>query len=143
MNINVGSAGTELLAQALGNFSPADATVYYIGNPTLSPTTVNNAFRLPIWRSGVITDAWISRIVTGTTASTENSTFAVRINDTTDHTLSSAVQFNAALPAPVTVTGLSIAVAAGDTWEIKWTTPTWTTNPTGVYFEVRLFMRVP
>ena len=54
-----------------------------------------------------------------------------RLNDTTDTTVSAAVT-NTVLVSAFNGTGLSIAVTAGDYFEIKWVTPTWTTNPTSV-----------
>ena len=60
-----------------------------------------------------------------------------RLNNTTDTTLSSAIVNNASYTV-VSVTGLSTAVAVGDYYEIKWVTPTWATNPTGVDCAVTL-----
>jgi hypothetical protein len=143
MNVMVTAAGYEMVAQALGNFSPADATTYYFGNATLNPTSAAaDLFQLPIFRTGVITDAYIYALVVGTLGSGESSTFAFRLNNTSDSTLSSTFVHSSVVNVQ-RVTGLSIPVTAGDDYEIKWTTPTWATNPTAIYLEVRLFVRVP
>ena len=78
-------------------------------------------------------------INSGTFASTEDSTLAIRLNDTTDYTLTSVLKYNANggyYPLP----SQSIAVAAGDYIVAKWITPAWVTNPTGVIHNITLFI---
>ena len=61
----------------------------------------------------------------------ETSTIVIRKNNTSDTTISTSV-VNNAVTTTASGTGLSISVSAGDYIEIKWTAPTWTTNPTNV-----------
>ena len=68
---------------------------------------------------------------TYTAGTTETSTASIRLNNTTDTTISSAVNLSSN-PYAVSNTSLNVAVVAGDYIEIKWVTPTWVTNPTGV-----------
>jgi hypothetical protein len=119
--------------------NPADATTYYFGafpHVALSTTAANQ--RLYIMRAGTVVAADIFMICT--TGTSETSTMSFRLNNTTDTTISSAVALNAT-PFHVQNTSLSIAVAAGDYFEIKWVTPTWVTNPTAVLGWVQIFVR--
>lgn len=142
MNLDVVSGGYWIYAQHGAIAAPADATAYHFGQPWLEPNAVADLFQLPIWRTGVITDAYIWFVVAGTLASAQNSTMAIRINNTTDNNIVTDLQ-HTSIVGVRRIAGLSIAVTTGDDFEIKWTTPTWTTNPTNVAHDVRLFVRVP
>jgi len=69
--------------------------------------------------------------------SSENTTIYVRINNTTDVTVTTTFQFSATAYAPTvfTNTTLNTAVALGDYAEVKVVAPTYATNPTGVQFQ--------
>ncbi len=130
---------------AYGNaFSPADATTYYFGSSfTDSPTTTAATRRVYIPKAGTITRVDLSvHNGGGTVGSNETFTMLLRLNNTTDTPLSSNIQANAASGGTnfYNITGLSIAVVAGDYIEIKWVTPTWATNPTLVYVEAQVFV---
>lgn len=110
---------------------PADATTYYIGgNPGSAMVTTGALRRLYFPYSGTVRRA---RVVfrQGVSGSAETSTISFRLNNTTDTTISSAVVNNADVTT-VENTALSIAVTNSDYFEIKWVTPTWVTNPTGM-----------
>lgn len=112
------------------SFNPADGTTYYWGSmPWEVPGTGSNTRRLYAMRAGTITS--VDLYVYCTAGSSETSTIYLRKNNTTDTTLSSTVNLSAAVYHEL-VTGLSIAAAAGDYFEFKWTGPTWATNPTAV-----------
>jgi hypothetical protein len=120
------------------NASPADVTTYYFGLwDSLTPTVTAAARRIHFYRAGKITAATIfmNPTVNGTT---ETGTISFRLNNTTDTTLSST--FTVSSVNYQLVTGLSIAIAQGDYGDIKWLTPTWATNPTGVYGSVMLWV---
>jgi len=124
-----------------GTGSPADATTYYIGSCANISFTIagfgTNAKRKFINKAGVITSAQIYILNSSVDGSTENSTFSLRLNDTTDYLLSNTVQFSNTVNGKVyNITGLSIAISAGDYIVTKFLTPTWTTNPTGSNIEV-------
>ena len=122
------------------NLSPADSTTY-----TLSPwntyalATVMAGHKVRIPRTGKVLAVYIDGIVGTTLATTEDSTMSFRLNDTTDTTISSAVKFSAS-PFSFSNTALSIAVTAGDYFNIKITTPAFATNPVGVYITAHVFM---
>lgn len=121
------------------NASPADSTVYYFGafGDASIPTTTNAIRRVYIAKAGILVRAEITLRATGTAGSSETTTFAFRLNDTSDTTLSTAVTMTNSVYHE-SVTGLSVTVAAGDYFEIKMTTPAWVTNPTAVYGEIFL-----
>jgi hypothetical protein len=113
-------------------FSPADSTAYYFGCMySQAPNSSPNLAKLPI-----LVDGWIRRVSvffynSGTLGSAEASSLYVRINDSVDYLVSAVVK-NDASTGQFTTYDLSIPVAKGDTFEFKWVTPAWATNPTNV-----------
>ena len=124
----------------VSNVSPADATTYFFGNwdGSALSTGAGGARRMYIQRAGVITRADVFMFATGS-GSNETSTMSVRLNNTSDATISSAIEVNSSTEH-FTNTSMSVAVSAGDFVEIKWVTPTWATNPTGVFVQVRFII---
>lgn len=120
--------------------NPADGTTAYQGaaGGTASGTEGVNRLRFPV--AGTIIAASIDVGVGGTLGSTEQATISFRLNGTTDTQLTATQQYNAANQGSL-ITGLSIAVAAGGTAQIKTVYPTFVTNPTGVHTAVTLFVR--
>lgn len=110
------------------NLNPLDATTYYLGG-FLSQSTTAALGRIYFPIGGTIISADFCSLVAGTLATNETSSAWLRINNTTDTLISNAITQNAVF-ARFANTELSISVNAGDYMEIKWTTPTWTTNPT-------------
>lgn len=112
--------------------APADATTYYFGNDIVTPiNTVPDNRRVYIPVTGTIVYARVTFFNTGTLGTAETSTISLRLNNTTDTAISALVTNNA-LYTNFVNTALTIAVVDGDYFELKWTTPTWVTNPTGV-----------
>ena len=112
-----------------GNF--ADATTYYFGAHLQGIAGTNDVNRLYIPRSGTITVGRIFWHVAGTLASAETFSCYVRVNDTTDHLISSSATLNAT-SSTIVNSAMSVSVSAGDYIEFKIVTPTWATNPTNV-----------
>jgi len=124
-----------------GPFAPADSTTYYIGEGTLTLSTVATLWDNKMAFACKLVGAQIMANNNATTATAEASTLSVRINNTTDVLLLNTVVFTGA-PATstsYTVTGLSQSIAANDEITIKWQTPTWATNPTGAQLVITLF----
>lgn len=123
--------GGYVLMAGFSNHNPADATTYYFGSLlTLVPAGAQ-VRRIHFPRSGTITAVsmfWRNASV-GTSI---NSTVSLRLNDTTDTIISSAVN-NANATQSILADGFSISVTPSDFIEFKWVTPTWATDPTGVY----------
>lgn len=124
--------------------SPADATTYYMGGAVGALSTTEGARKILIPYACTLIGATICAINTATACTSETSTFYFRKNATTDTTLFSTVAFNGAVPVAknYTVTGLSVAMnGTTDYFEVKWTTPTWATNPTGAVPDLILIFK--
>jgi len=129
------------LQMAAAAFSPADATAYFMGNnPATAPTAASGSqFRVYCPSSGTVRACYIFVNSVTTTGTNEQSTIALRLNNTTDTTVSSTLD-NSVAGAVASNTALNISVVQGDYLEIKWTTPTWATNPTGVRISAAIFI---
>lgn len=135
------SANTGYCLQASGAvFSPADATTYYWGsNPSATVGTVAARQRIYIPKAGTIKSCYLYFNTSGTLGSLELSTAYIRLNNTTDTSISSIVIVNS-VSTSANNTSLSISVSAGDYIEIKWITPTWGTNPTSVLVSAVIYI---
>jgi len=137
---NVGGYCLDAHFSASTGSNPADATTYYFSpftNQGLVTVAAQHKIRVP--RAGVVRRVYIDGIVTGTLATTETSTISFRLNDTTDTTVTSAAVFNAT-PFSFSNTSMSVSVALGDYFTLKWVTPTWSTNPTGVLMVAKIWI---
>jgi hypothetical protein len=140
-----GPAGADGLGYVIqagyaANLSPADARTYYVGCfPSLAPTTTADRTRCYIPKSGRIKSVYGTFWNSGTLSSAQASTIAVRINNTTSINVSTSVANNA-VTTTFNDSNLSIAVSAGDYFEVTWTTPTWTTNPTNTRMSVMVYV---
>lgn len=120
----------------LWNVSPADSQTYYFGAfPTAAITTVALTRLLKVNKPLTLTRVYLLWLVTGTAGSAESNSLYIRKNNTTDVTLSTTLSLAAS--GSTTITGLSTAFAATDYFEVKWVTPAYATNPTGVYFTLQ------
>jgi hypothetical protein len=118
------------------NLSPADGATYYTGCfNAQAPTTTAASARCYVPRAGTVTAIYVNFWNANVLGTAETSTINFRLNNTTDTAISAAVVNNALVTA-FNNTGLSIAVAQGDYFEIKWVAPTWATNPTNVRLAV-------
>ena len=136
------SSGYALTFLSGGAFNPADATTYYIGNQPFAPVT--NSLNRPVWipRAGTIKIAY-GTVLAAVAGTSENTTLSIRLNDTTDTTISSTLELSAAgLRTDFNNTALAIAVAAGDYVTLKWAMPTFTTNPTTVVISANIFVAI-
>lgn len=149
LRTNAGATAPEWftpLAQPLsfimsGSFNPTDATSYFINSAPLTPVTsvATRQFQLPY--ACTLVGASISVNVSGTNPTAENTAFYLRVNNTTDYTitttfpLSTVNNYNYAA-----ISGLSVPLAANDLISVKWTTPTWATNPTQVNLQVTIWL---
>ncbi len=111
-----------------GGWSVLANTTYYLGGKLVQDGNAARA-RLYFPVAGTIIAADFCSYVGTTLASAQTSSAWVRINNTTDNLISNAIQQDAIWERFVN-SSLSIAVSAGDYFEIKWTTPAWGTTPT-------------
>jgi hypothetical protein len=124
--------GYSLQAGSSTNLNPADTTTYYYGCfPSIAASTTAASARCYIPKAGTVKAIYGNFWNNGTLGSAETSTINFRVNNATDTVISAGVQNNA-LVTTFSNSSLSIAVVAGDYFEIKWVTPTWATNPTQV-----------
>lgn len=131
-------SGVYVIKTGFQNATPADATNYYFGSwENLNFNTTAYERKIYILQAGTIVGADV--LFRQTAGSSQTSTMSIRLNNTTDTTISSAIT-NDATETHFSNTSLSIAVTVGNAIEIKWVTPTWTSNPTAVYCQVRLLV---
>lgn len=110
------------------SFGPLDNTTYYFGGSVANvATTTEGIRRKPITVSGTITTVSLA-FACNVGASSEAANLYIRINGTTDHLVSNAVTYNAAVGVYL-FTGLSIPVVAGGYYEFKLVTPVYANNP--------------
>ena len=130
------------LGLSAASFNPADSTTYYMSDtPTLPPgaTATSRKLKLPV--PSVLVAARIETIVAGTLAAgDESTTISLRLNNTTDSTISSAVKFTT-VAQTLMITGLNISVATTDDFQLKVVTPAFSTNPTTCYISTTLFFQ--
>lgn len=118
------------------SLNPVDSSYYYFGFCGMmwaqGPSGgINGVRRCYITKSGVISGL-IGTFYQGLGASAESSSIYIRLNNTTDYLVSNSVLNNVVVSVYQNF-NLNIPVSAGDYVEIKWETPAWATNPTGVY----------
>lgn len=121
--------------------NPGDATTYYVGAVPLStPSTTADRRRFYFVKDGTIKLASIEfAVISGTLSTAETSSAWIRINNTTDYLISSSIT-NDAINTRFYNSSLSVSVTTSDYFEIKWTTPTWVTNPTQVGWSGTIFI---
>lgn len=118
-----------------GSSSPADASVFFIGNMSgvIPFATTNSRFRMESPITGIFDRLRCTANMT--TGSTESAT--IKINNKTagtSVTLSSAYVYNNIIKL---YTSIGLSVSIGDELEVEIDNPTWATNPTAVmqYFQ--------
>jgi hypothetical protein len=129
------------LLQSTSNFSPGDAGVYYIGgnlNGSTSTATDYDNGKVYIPKAGTIKSVFVKTRVGGTLGSNESVAYALYINGTTAVSLTAGTA-DAAV-SNIATTGLSTAVSAGDYIALRVTAPSWSTNPTTVYFYATVYI---
>lgn len=140
----------------LGNGSgaglnPLDATTYYMnflllsilnGNSTTTAPSVVSVANPPMPCALTLTGIHLA-VVSGTPGSAETGTGYIRVNNTTDTTIFNNVLKWDAVTNLYSSTGLSIALAAGDFFTFKFTTPTFATNPIGTYYTATITYTIP
>ena len=120
----------------------SDSTTYYIGTSqagNFSTTTSRAATRLYIPKAGTIKTAYGAITISGTLSSGEDSTVAIRLNDTSNTNISTTVETSATSNA-FSNNGLSIAVAAGDYIDILFITPVFATDPGGATLSCSVYI---
>lgn len=136
-DVDISGYSLQFLAGSLG--SPADSTTYYIGCLAAAPSTTAALQRVYIQKAGTVKLARFTVRNTGTGGTTETSTASIRLNNTSDTDISTAVTTDQTFQS-FTSGALTLAVAVGDYVEIKWVTPAWVTNPTNLLLAAQLYI---
>lgn len=131
-----GYVAREILVGIARNVNPSDGQTYYFGQPEQAGLTTTAAIRRMYVKSTGGTIKTVRLYLynnAGTQGSNEQFTIYLRLNNTTDTTLTTTATMDAAANTAnyIEVTGLSLAVVRGDYLEFKFVAPTWATNPTG------------
>ncbi len=124
---------------SLNQAAPAASTTYYISGFASAPGV--NAGIIPMYVQFPATLMHMSlKAVVGTPASAETGTVSVRVNNTTDYVVTSAMQWNANVNVGYyAIFGLGVPLIADelaitDYFEIKIATPAWLTPPLNVIY---------
>lgn len=121
------------------SFNPADATTYFFGSLGVAGVASSGGSRrLYVPKAGTIRSCYLY-FFNGATGSAETSTMSIRVDNTSDTTVSDAVT-NDAQPTVFGNASLATRVAEGSYIEMKWVTPTWVSNPTGVRLSAVIYI---
>ena len=131
-NVGFTTIGFTLIAASLqANLAPGQ--IFHFGSSYVSsPIATGGIQRVYIPKSGTIKAAFVYGYATGAAGSSEMWSMSVRINNTSDTLIENLSSANATRVWKNE--DLHIAVAAGDFFEIKTSTPMWVAGPTGVRF---------
>lgn len=128
--------------QQVQNGNPADATTYYMVNGDFINAFTASGMagtRLYIPLSGTITQVY-GYFTVGSAGSSESVTVDLRVNNTTNNTISSSISLVS--NTTFSNSGLSISLSAGDYFETRMICPTWATNPTTVRMAISIFVHI-
>jgi hypothetical protein len=123
--------------------APADATTYFFGNfMTQDPSTVTSPSR----QVAAVASGWVETVslmvsVAGTLATSEDSTLVLRnVTTATSATVTSTLKHNSAAQLLNLNLSTPLQIRKGDVLEMRWTTPTWGTNPSAVRHIAQVFV---
>ena len=111
--------------------APTDSTDYFFGNVGTTETTyLGQRIYFPV---ACTIKAAIFNAYKAVAASNENVGIYIRLNNTTDYTVSTTAQFVTGFGNDqVSNTSMSVPIAAGDYINLKISCPAWATNPTNI-----------
>ena len=137
----VGPPGPVSYAMMAGTshfFRPDQTNTYYAGCfYAFAPQRTPNLVKCIIPRSGVLRAA-AGSFLHERPGSAETSTLLLRLNNSSDHLLVAGIN-NGVEAYPFHVQNLNIPVTAGNSIELKWTTPRWANDPGTAMFMVTLY----
>lgn len=116
----------------LSNGSPADAQTQYF-HSLITPGAVGTRTIASIC-NGVITDVSINICPTSVLGTSEAITIGI-YSGSTSYTVTTTITADAN-PKNVIVSNLNIPITKNSALAFYWITPTWATNPTGVYISL-------
>ncbi len=125
-----GNLGYTLYANH-GNLSPADGVTYFYGSQFSAVPGGAGIRNILVPKSGTVKSVYVTSSVAGTLGSSETVQFLLRLNNTTDTTITTTAVLTATTQT-YSNTSLNLQVVAGDFLEMKMISPTWATNPTNI-----------
>ena len=132
---------TDMMLGSGTTFAPADSSTYYSGQAFWTvPFTTDTSLKAICKKTGTIHKVKLAfRLSAG---SNESSSIAIGVNGVYT-TITSALDLSVVTNAnyQLNITGLAISVTENDLITIRWVTPAWVTNPTGVYGTQTIFIR--
>jgi hypothetical protein len=131
-------SGYVLTAAATSGASPSDASTVYMGATFGLLGVAYNDARIYVPKAGTLKAAVVKMTCTAGSNEAGGGVY-IRINDTTDVTLSTSVTYDAS-PREVNNTSLNTAVSVGDYVAIKVVYPTWATNPSNVRWTAYIYI---
>lgn len=117
---------------------PANSTAYYNAFGFNTSTSVSFG-RIYIPRAGTLNVCYISVETSGTVGTSETSIMSIRLNNTTDTTISNSVITSSGL-TNYSNTSMGVTVAAGDYINVKLVTPAWVTTPGNIATSITIFI---
>lgn len=117
--------------QSIGLFSPTASTTYYMSAKVAVTVAGYNKIYIP--RPCVLNRVYVILVIVGSTSESRTSTISVRVNNTTDTTVTSSINCNVAV-SNYNNTAMGVTLGANDYIELKWVTPAWIAAPTNVMF---------
>jgi len=110
--------------------NPVDSTTYYFGSRfTDAMTTSALYYKIYMQRNGILRG--LELLCKATAGSAEDTELYIRLNNTTDYTITTTLKWNVALQE-ISKHDLNIPVSQGDFIEFKFITAAWAANPANV-----------
>lgn len=139
-----GGGGYIMTGGSVVSLAPADGQTYFFGDgqgTSIAQKVTIATAQMKVPKAGTITRIEFHIFVV-TNGTNENVSHLLRLNNTTDTSLSTTETYDpgANTTKDFSYTGLSIAVAVNDTIAFKVICPTWTTNPTLSSSEIRIWI---
>ena len=121
-------------------YSPLDSSTYYFGNFITVPQTYEPVARFYLPFDCTIKSIYLAAFMYTTAASAEDVSVYIRVNNSTDHLISTTWKWNVVNTDNLLfVSGLAIALSAGDYITVKIVTPNFATNPATTYHKATIF----
>lgn len=134
----VAPLGVVMQVHGVNHATVTDSQTLYFGSKLVAASTTADNSRVYIPVTGTLRAAYLYINVAGTLGSAQTGSAYVRLNNTTDVTISTGVLWTAANQV-FSASGLTQAVTAGDYFEIKLIYPAWSpTSPTNVTYQANL-----
>lgn len=127
---------------AAAGLNPVDSTTYHFGSRYfLAPGVTTETLVVIMPKGGTVKAAYGTFVVGGTlgTAGQDSTVTLTNLTQVTSESIDATVALDAAA-SRFNNAAMTLTFNAGDEFEITWVTPAWTTNPTGVFGRVFVYV---